>query len=95
MHVRAIRWALGCVNSPWSEAAGTRYHATWGPIYGPCIPVIVPEVVDVVGGAASHGAAAVEVGVGAVLVERLEDGIVAQLDVGQEGRQVLHPTATT
>ena len=58
------------------------------------IPVVVSEVVDVVGGAAPDGSAAVEVGVGAVLVERLEDGVVAQLHVGQQGRQVLHPTET-
>ena len=59
------------------------------------IPVVIPEVVDVVGGAAPDGSAAVEVGVGAVLVQRLEDGVVAQLHVGQQGRQVLHPAETS
>ena len=63
--------------------------------FGP-IPVVVSEVVDVVGGAAPDGSAAVEVGVGAVLVQRLEDGVVAQLHVGQlQGRQVLHPAETS
>ena len=59
------------------------------------IPVVVSEVVDVVGGVAPDGSAAVEVGVGAVLVQRLEDGVVAQLHVGQQGRQVLHPAETS
>ena len=59
------------------------------------IPVVVSEVVDVVGGAAPDGSAAVEVGVGAVLVQRLEDGVVAQLHVGQQGRKVLHPAETS
>ena len=58
-------------------------------------PVVVSEVVDVVGGASPDGSAAVEVGVRAVLVERLEDGVVAQLHVGQQGRQVLHTAETS
>ena len=80
------------MNSRNSQTAGSRNLA---PNFLTIIPVVVPEVVDVIGGAAPHGSTAIEVCVGAVLVERLEDGVVAQLDVGQEGPQVLYPTATT